>query len=307
MTLRLRLRWSLAVAVVAHGLAIVLAPKSGPSGGSKTAGPPIEVEIEPSPPPPNPVEPPPVEPPPESAPPVVATHVAPTALAPRDGNPASPASEEPVAVPVASAAPGDNSSWTFAPTTSSAQAAGDAAARTKAFTDATSAGVGVVVAEATKKAAERARKPLIFTPQDLELGIVPGGQFASLARDRVRNSITALNGHALLEFWTDKRGIVARVRVLSVSSDEKAWDELAETLAEDARSKFPLKIPSNADGLIVTLDITSALKRLSGQSANQGSLMRALEAIQNPIDAVIDSKASPQRVVAAKVVSVEAF
>ncbi len=86
------------------------------------------------------------------------------------------------------------------------------------------------------------------------------------------------------------------------------WDDVAEALAEDSRTSFPLKIPSNADGLIVTLDVTSALKTLSGSSANEGSFALALGALTDPVDTLIDSKSStPRRVVAAKVVSVEAF
>ena len=177
----------------------------------------------------------------------------------------------------------------------------------KALHDATASGVGAVLAEAEKKAADRARKPLILTSRDLGLGLVPGSQYASLVRDRVRNSTAPIEGHALLEFWTDRRGVVARVRVLNASSDPRMWDDVAEALAEDARSSFPLKIPSNADGLIVTLDVTSALKTLSGSSANEGSFARALGALTDPVDSLIDSKSPPRRVVAAKVVSVEAF
>jgi len=97
------------------------------------------------------------------------------------------------------------------------------------------------------------------------------------------------------------------VRVLNASSDPRAWDELAGELVEDARTSFPLKIPSDADGLIVTVEVTSALKTLSGTSASQGTLMKALGTLMDPADAILDSKASPQRMVSAKVVGVEAF
>ncbi len=143
----------------------------------------------------------------------------------------------------------------------------------------------------------------------MEPGLAPGEQYVAVARDHaVRTaSLTPLNGHALLEFWTDRRGIVARVRVLSASSDPRAWSEVADTLAEDARASFPLKIPSNADGLIVTLDVTSALKTLSGEAADRGALSKVIGTVMNPLDAVADSKASPQRIVTAKIVGVEAF
>ena len=82
---------------------------------------------------------------------------------------------------------------------------------------------------------------------------------------------------------------------------------MADALVEDTRAAFPLKIPSSADGLIITLDVTSALRTVSGALANQGALSRVIGAVLDPADALLDSKAAPQRVVSARVVGVEAF
>ncbi|HEY2511618.1 MAG TPA: hypothetical protein VGI39_12205 [Polyangiaceae bacterium] len=307
-----RVRWSLAAALVVHAVAIVWAPrvfrpKAQPAQTDERVAPmEIAIAVEPA-----PETPLPESPQPESAPAPTPAHPQPaTATRPSSPAPASPGGPvtEASVGPVASAAPGGAETWTFSPTRPGAEGGTTGTASAPGpLASATNAGVGSVVAAWEQKAEDRERRPHIYTPQDFEVGLVPGGKFASLARDRVRSSITPLNGHALLEFWTDKRGIVARVRVLSASSDPHAWDEVADALREDARSAPPLKIPSNADGLIVTIDVTSMLKTLSGSNPNDNALVKALRAAQNPVDAILDSKASPVRTVATKVVDVQAF
>jgi hypothetical protein len=193
--------------------------------------------------------------------------------------------------------------WSF----SAVPQGGHAGSAAGALGRATSAGVGAVIAEAERKAAARERKPKIFTPDEWELGLVPGGQFATLTRDRVRSSLTPMNGHALLEFWTDRKGLVARVRVLDASSDRRAWDDVADALVEDAHAAYPLKIPDDADGLIVTLDVTSVLKTISGASPTASTFGKVVGAIVDPLDTLADSKAPPQRLVTAKIVGVRAF
>ena len=268
----------------------------------------VEVAVEPPAAAPPPPVPPPAEGPRASPQPNVASNPAP----PRSTTPASaspsPVQEDVPSTPVVRAEPGGDGTWTFTPTKPGGGAGGVAAVdSTSALGHATAAGVGAVLAEAQRKAEDRGRKPLIFTSRDLDLGLAPGGQYVSLARDRVRNSLVPQESHALLEFWTDKRGLVARVRVLDASSDPRAWADAANALVEDAHSAYPLKIPSNADGLIVTLDVKSVLQTLSGASPNQSGIAKAISAIQNPVDAVLDSKVTPVRIVAAKVVQVEEF
>jgi hypothetical protein len=309
-TNRSRARWSLAVALGAHAL-VILWPlsRAHPPAPDGLRAQPIEVEVAIEPPPPAPAPmPEPTAPLPATATPspVPVAHAVSQATAVARVEPTTPD----VPAPAVTADPGGAATWTFSPTTAAPSASPQVSTASPvdgALGTATSVGVAGVLAEAAKKAASRARKPFKLTPKDLSLGLVPGGQYASVARDRVRNSLTPLNGHALLEFWTDSRGVVARVRVLNASSDPRAWDELAGELVEDARTSFPLKIPSDADGLIVTVEVTSALKTLSGTSASQGTLMKALGTLMDPADAILDSKASPQRMVSAKVVGVEAF
>ena len=306
MSPRSRARWSLAVAFAAHALVALWMLERRSIEAPGAAVQPIEIDVAVEPPvadaPRPPTEAPRPEPNPQAATTPVASRVARAA-------PSTPETDVPPTAPVVSAQPGSDSSWTFSPTrppprgTVAPAAAGSA----DPLAQATASGVAAVLAEAERKAEARKRKPMIFTPRDLDLGIVPGSQYRSIATGRVRSSLVPLESHALLEFWTDSRGLVARVRVLDASSDRRAWDEVADALVEDAHAAFPLKVPSDADGLIVTLDVTSVMKTLSGAITSRSSLSKALDAVKNPVDTVLDAKGGPQRMVVAKVVGVEAF
>jgi hypothetical protein len=313
MTNRSRARWSLFAALAAHALAVAWTALRTPASPRRDhdARETMSVEIAVLAPSvveaPAPSEPPRAEP----SPPAVATRALPPsatrgASTPEPSSPRSAPSDAPP--PVASAETGAGGSWTFSPTQPGATAAGGSeGANAATMNKATAAGVGAVLDEWSRKAEDRKRKPRIFTPRDMELGLVPGGQFVPITRDRVRDSLVPPQSHALLEFWADSRGIVARVRVIHASSDERAWQDAADRLVEDAHGTFPLKVPSNADGLIVTLDVTSVLKTLSGAAGSASTLSRVLGAVVDPVDAVMDAKAAPRRIVAAKVVGVEAF
>jgi hypothetical protein len=310
-TKRSPIRWSFAVALAAHALAIVWVARARTPASVLPAGPPqsLEIEVAAEPPPPPPVEAPPLAAPQEPPSEPVATRDVPRPSQPSAPRQSSQVQDTPVP-PVLSAEPAGSAGWTFSPTTASAappppEAPGSA--EDVALRKATAAGVGAVVAEATKKAADRARKPLTFSAHEMGLGLVPGGQYASIARTRVRNSLVPGNDHALLEFWTDNRGIVARVRVLGPPGETQAWGDVASALVEDARAIAPLKVPSNSDGFIVTLDVTSVMKTLSGGNESDNALVKALRAVQNPVDSIMDAKGGAQRVVAARVVGVEAF
>jgi hypothetical protein len=309
MTNRSRARWSLAAALAAHALAVawtaVRTPSSPPRDHDARAAMDVEIAVE-APPvveTPAPSEPPRAEP----SLPATATRVASrSARAPEPTSARSAPSDAPS--PVASAETGAGGSWTFSPTQPGPPPAGGGEAADPAtMNKATAAGVAAVLDEWNRKAEDRKRKPRIFTPRDMELGLVPGGQFVPITRDRVRDSLVPAQSHALLEFWTDSRGVVARVRVIQASSDERAWQDAADRLVEDAHGTFPLQVPSNADGLIVTLDVTSVLKTLSGAAGSASALSRVLGAVVDPVDAVMDAKGGPRRIVAARVVGVEAF
>jgi hypothetical protein len=322
-TPRSRVRWSLAIALAMHAAAIAWGPRvlhalrsAPPPPSARVAPSEIELEVE-SLPPPVVAE----TPAPEPLPPSLATPAAPVAAravgTDVPARPLTPAPSEPSAAPQASAAlpsvaPQSSAAaagWSFsaAPPPPGASGEGSGGAGGTTLARATARGVGEVVAEAERKAADRQKRPKVFTPNDWSLGLVPGGQYATLTRDRVRSSLVPMNGHALLEFSTDRKGLVARVRVLDASSDRRAWDDVADALVEDARGAFPLQIPDNADGLVITLDVTSVLKTLSGSPANQGALGRVVGAIMDPLDTIADSKAPPQRLVTAKIVGVTAF
>ena len=303
MSARTRDRVALVVAVAAHAVAFVWGNAS--SGGARpmAPGPFVAIEtaidVDPLPPelPPAPTAPS------EPSPTIVPSHVrAGTASVAQGRSPTSDAAAGPA---IESADPGAMTSWTFSPTRP--QTDPDPTRDARALATATKAVVAAVLAEADRKAADRVRRPRVFAARDMDLGLAPGNQYVAMTRDRVRSSLVPMNGHALLEFWTDNKGIVARIRVVNPSSDSRAWNDVAKALEEDARSTPPLKIPSNADGFIVTLDVTSVLRTLSGETPSPGAIAGATRAITNPVDAVIDAKASPRRVVTAKVARVEAF
>ncbi len=323
MTPRSRTRWSLAVALAAHALGLVAVIRSPPPAAPRAPSREMEVEL---------LEAPAVAPAvasPVSRPvSLPATEVAPAEPSPSPAAPNArvasrsverdlPAEPAPSSTPEVQAPPQPAASAAAAPTTanpaddawsfSAAPQGGRAGGAGGALGRATSAGVGAVVAEAERRAAARERKPKTFTQDEWNLGLVPGGQYATLTRDRVRTSLTPMNGHALLEFWTDRRGLVARVRVLDASSDRRAWDDVADALAQDAHAAYPLKIPDDAEGLIITLDVTSVMKTLSGASPTASTFGKILGAIQDPLDTLADSKAPPQRLVTAKIVGVTAF
>jgi hypothetical protein len=300
-----RIRWALGAAVLAHAAVIAFAPRA--PAPQKPPVTPIELDITEDPVAPEPPTPPEalepsVTPATARALPRVARSVA------RPGGaevhselpPAAPSTEALTAPPSRS-----DEAWTFSPSAAGGRGAGGDGALARA----TAGGVAAAVDEAVKKAT-RPRKPWKSPEEiarDIDLGLAPGGAYTSLARDAVRNSLTPMNGHALLEFSTDAKGIVLRVRVLDASSDRRSWDDVAAQLEQDAHSAFPLTIPDGAQGLIVTIDVKSALKTISGSSPGGSTFGKIVGAVIDPLDTLADSKAPPQRVVAARIVNVAAY
>lgn len=273
----------------------------GPVGAVET---PIEVEVE------APVAEPPtsVETPSETTLPRLAVA---TAEAARSTTPAlgGDVVAETLTTPTAaSAEPTPSGTWTFSPSTAGSTSRVDPLS-SGALGAAVRAGVRETVAEDTRERQEFALKHVIplFTPRDLETGMVPGGALVNLARDLVRRSRAPDNGRALLQFDTDGAGVVSSVRVLDASSSRPEWDEVASQIAAAARSKPALRVPDGARGLSVTLEVTSAMKTVSGGAMTDDPLAKALSTVMNPADAVIDAKTPAQRVVASHVVDVRAF
>jgi hypothetical protein len=219
-----------------------------------------------------------------------------------DGSP----SEGPPA-PAASSEPGASGAWTFSPAASSTSGSGGPLSG-DALGSAVHAGVGEIVAEDARKREAFARKHVIpaFTARDLELGLVPGGALVTLTRDLVRRSRTPVNGHALLQLDTDAAGIVRTVRILDASAGRAEWGEVGAQIAAAAGGK-PLRVPDGASGLSVTLEVTSALKTASGGTPTDSSFAKALGAINDPLGTIANAHEAAQRVVAAHVVSVQAF
>jgi hypothetical protein len=209
--------------------------------------------------------------------------------------------------PSSSASTADEGSWSF-PSGAGGPAPASGPLAGQGLDTALRAAVGAAVAEDTRKKDEFARKHVIplFTPHDLATGMVPGGELVTLTRDLVRRSLAPMNGRALLQFDTDGAGLVSSVRVLDVSSDRREWNEVAAEIAAAARTR-PLRVPAGASGLAITLEVTSALKTVGGGKANPSTLERVAGAVLDPVDTIIDSNAPAQRVVATRIVDVQAF
>lgn len=196
--------------------------------------------------------------------------------------------------------PSGDGTWTFSATGAAPSGTGLSSA---ALDDALQAGVRATLAEDKKKSHPMRDVLPAFSEHDIELGLFPGGELVTLTRDAVRTSLAPDVGHALLEFRIDGAGLVASVRVLDASSDRSEWDEVAADLAKAARA-HPVRVPTGSQGLALTLDVTSAMKTVSGATPTNSALTKAMRAINDPIDSVIDGTSPAGRVVATRVIEV---
>ncbi len=291
-----RLRWSLLAAAAAHACVFAWTRARAPVAGANEPGRVTEMDIE--------VEAPPprdpgafVEPSGAAGEPERTPH----AEARRGPAAHSPHSATGVAVePLASSEEPSDGTWTFSATGDAPSGTGLSSA---ALDDALRAGVRATLAEDKKKSHPMRDVLPAYTAHDIELGLFPGGELVSLTRDVVRTSLAPDVGHALFEFQIDGAGIVASVRVLDASSDRSDWDDVAADLAKAARA-HPVRVPAGSQGLALTLDVTSALKTVSGSTPTDSTLTKALRAMNDPIDSVIDGTSPARRVVAARVVDV---
>ena len=213
-------------------------------------------------------------------------------------------------VPSASAEPvAADGTWTFNPTTTAAPSSTGGLSN-DALASAMNAGIGAVVAEDKRKREGFARSHNVlpnFTAHDLALGMVPGGELVTLTRDLVRRSLTPDNGRALLQFDTDGKGVLSSVRVLDASSGRPEWDQIANQILQSARGTT-FRVPGGANGLNITLEVTSQLKTVNGSAATgRSTLGKVWGAISDPLGTAADSTVPPQRVVATRIVDVRAF
>lgn len=197
----------------------------------------------------------------------------------------------------------DATAWVFSPTMSGA--AGDAGALSgDGLAEATRDGVRAMLADEAKKAPPRAADLPRFSQRDLDLGLAPGGHLLSLAREQVRRSLVPDVSKALLEITTDSAGVVASVQVLEASSGRQEWNAIATGFLASAREK-PVRVPSGAKGLVITIEVTSALKTVSGSTPSAGPIAKVWGALNNPVDTLADSRTAPQRVVTGRMVGVD--
>jgi hypothetical protein len=200
-------------------------------------------------------------------------------------------------------APADSTAgtWTFAP---AGPASSGARLSSGAFDDAVRGAIRAAVAESSKTHDPLKRALGGYSQHDIELGFVPGGEFVNITRDAVRTSMAPTVGHAVFEFLIDANGTLTSVHVLDASSDRSDWEQVAAEIAK-AASGHVTRSPRGGQAVAMTLDVTSAMRTLSGASPTDSTLTKALRAIDDPIDTVIDGTSAPQRVVTAHVVDVQ--
>jgi hypothetical protein len=200
-------------------------------------------------------------------------------------------------------APADSgaNTWTFAP---AAPASSGAHLSSAAFDDAVRGAIRAEVIASSKTHNPRKRALDGYSQHDVELGFIPGGEFVNLTRDAVRTSMAPTVGHAVFEFLIDGNGTLTAVHILDASSDRADWEQVAAEIAK-AASRRMTRAPHGGQAVAMTLDVTSSMRTLSGQSPSDNTLTKALRAIDDPIDTVIDGTSAPQRVVTAHVVDVQ--
>jgi hypothetical protein len=98
---------------------------------------------------------------------------------------------------------------------------------------------------------------------------------------------------AKVQFDTDAAGVVISFRVLDVTSGRPEWDEVAQEIMVASRAKPPMHVPAGARGVCITLDMSSTMRTVDGDSA-RGFLDKAMHV---PL----------VRVTAARLVDVEVF
>jgi hypothetical protein len=215
------------------------------------------------------------------------------------------------AAPVASAqATGGEGTWTF-PSGPGAAAgpAGSGALAGGSLDSAVRAGVRATIEQAGRGGPRNPHTPGNPDSRDVDLGLAPGGAFATIAQDLVRRSRVPTTGHALLRFDTDAAGVLATVLVLDSSSGRPEWNEVARQMVAEGRRKPPLHVPAGARGLSVTIEVTSAMKTLEGGDPPKGTFDKVAGAVMDPIGAVTSAASHEplKHVVAARIVGVEAF
>jgi hypothetical protein len=309
---RTPLRWTFAVALAAHAAVAVWAaraPQPSVVPGAAEALDVTEAAIE--------VEAPPAEPSATAVEPASAPHessLQPVAAIGLRSHAAGAARVEGPAGPAASSEPAaPDGTWAFNPTTGpspSDGSAGPGALSDRALESAMNGGVGAVVTEYAKKREGFARKHAflpVYTARDLELGLVPGGALVTLTRDLVRRSLAPDTGRALLQFDTDGAGVIASVRVLDVSSERAEWVRVADAILASSHGTT-LRVPAGASGVAVTVEVTSAMKTVDGVTAGEQSAFgKALRGVTDPVGTLMDATTRPRRVVATRVVDVQAF
>jgi TonB family protein len=302
---RPRLPRFVGLALLLHAAGALYVIRTGLRASVLPEGPETElrVDLEPT----EPVMPPPAPTDTEekSAPSVATELHAAASLHPETRAQAGPPEAEPSNAPLPAPADSSAAGWTLSPFASQGTVhPGGATPAESAFDEAVRAGVRATVAESAKKKRDPLKHLLGgYSPRDIELGLVPGGEFIGFTQDGVRSSRAPNVGHATLEITIDGSGNLTAVRVLDASSDRFEWDDAAQEIMKAARG-HRTRVPSGSQGFVLTLEVSSDIRTVSGLPPATTALGRITRAIGNPLDAVVDGTVPLQRKIAARVLDV---
>lgn len=155
--------------------------------------------------------------------------------------------------------------WTFSPAGAGSVAGGGTLAG-RALDAAVRAGVAATLAQ--NRAENHTGWTVIppFTSREIELGLAPGGVLATLGRDIVRRSRVPDVSRAKIQFDTDATGVVVACRVLDATSGWPEWEEATREIMTASHAKPPMRVPSGARGLSITLNVSSDLRTVDGDT-----------------------------------------
>jgi hypothetical protein len=162
--------------------------------------------------------------------------------------------------------PSTDGRWTFSPSTAGSGHANRPLAG-HGLEAAVHAGIAATLEQDRQADAHRQRVIPVFTPGEIELGLVPGGVLASLGRDIARRSRVPDVSRAQLQFDTDAAGLVVAFRVLEASSARFEWEEVARDIATASHEKPALRVPSGWTGLAITVAISCDLRTVDGATS----------------------------------------
>ena len=138
-----------------------------------------------------------------------------------------------------------------------------------------------------------------LSDHDRALGMGSGGPALAAAQDAARAS-TVDESTATIDIDADASGRVTSARVLNASSDTSTWNEVARAIVA-ALAGQTLRVPSGANGVVITVRIEVAMRLPSGARAGHGVALGCAEGCIGLTFDVADVAARPRRAVQGRI------